>query len=157
MPITLLPGCQTYGFLQVALSKARAPSTPLSQALFQSARFRYSTKTFQRAQSSRWDASVPAAATCSESSRAPRFRRPSDYATPKCGLNRAARTGRAKSFFLDVVVPSLAFIICLVIWLGLGREAKIVGGLWFVVGLSYLAVRTRGFRLAPLMIDFKES
>ena len=62
-----------------------------------------------------------------------------------------------QELFLDVVVPSLAFIICLVIWLGLGREAKIVGGLWFVVGLSYLAVRTRGFRLAPLMIDFKES
>ena len=54
-------------------------------------------------------------------------------------------------------MPSLAFIICLVIWLGLGREAKIVGAVWFAIGLSYLAVRTQGFRSAPLMIDFKES
>lgn len=67
------------------------------------------------------------------------------------------QTGRTKSFFLDLVVPSLAFIICLVIWLGLGNLAKIVGAVWFAVGLSYLAVRTRGFRLAPAMIDFKDS
>ena len=67
------------------------------------------------------------------------------------------QTGRTKSFFWDLVVPALGFIICFVIWLGLGREATIVGGAWFAVGLSFLAVRTRGFRLAPLMIDFKET
>jgi hypothetical protein len=78
------------------------------------------------------------------------------------GVNAAAirqfyflpQTGRTRSFFLDLVVRSLASIICLVIWLGLGRVAKIVGAVWFAVGLSYLALRTRGFRLAPLMIDF---
>lgn len=67
------------------------------------------------------------------------------------------QTSRTKSLFWDLVVPALGFIICFVIWLGLGREAKIVGGVWFAVGLSYLAVRTQGFRLAPLMIDFKET
>jgi amino acid transporter len=67
------------------------------------------------------------------------------------------QTGRTRSFFLDLVVPSLAFIFCLVIWLGLGRLAKIAGGVWFAVGLAYVAVRTRGFRLQPVMIDFRES
>ena len=67
------------------------------------------------------------------------------------------QTGRTRSFFLDLVVPALGFTICLIIWLGLGNLAKIVGGLWFALGLIYLAARTRGFRLAPLMIDFKES
>ena len=67
------------------------------------------------------------------------------------------QTGRTRNFFLDLVVPSLAFVICLIIWLGLGNLAKIVGGAWFAAGLSYLAIRTRGFRLAPLMIDFRES
>ncbi|MBZ5565843.1 MAG: APC family permease [Acidobacteriia bacterium] len=67
------------------------------------------------------------------------------------------QTGRTRSFFLDLLVPSLAFVICLVIWLGLGRLAKIVGGVWFAVGFAYVAVRTRGFQLEPVMIDFKES
>jgi putrescine importer len=67
------------------------------------------------------------------------------------------QTGRTRSFFLDLVLPSLGFAICLVIWLGLGRVAKLVGAVWFAVGLSYLAIRTQGFRSEPVMIDFKES
>jgi len=65
--------------------------------------------------------------------------------------------GRSRNFFLDLIVPALGFVICLVIWLGLGSLAKIVGGIWFAIGLTYVAVRTRGFRLAPVMIDFRES
>ena len=65
--------------------------------------------------------------------------------------------GEHRSFWRDFVVPGLGFVICTIIWLGLGDLAKIVGGLWFVVGLTYSAVRTRGFRLSPVMIDFSES
>ncbi len=65
--------------------------------------------------------------------------------------------GRHKSFWKDCLLPGLGFLICTIIWLGLGDLAKIVGGLWFVVGLVYSAVRTRGFRRAPVMIDFRES
>lgn len=65
--------------------------------------------------------------------------------------------GRQKSFWKDFILPGLGFLICTIIWLGLGDLAKIVGGLWFVVGLVYSAIRTRGFRLAPVMIDFRES
>lgn len=67
------------------------------------------------------------------------------------------QAGRTKSFFLDVVLPSLGFAFCLVIWLGLGDLSKIVGGVWFAVGLAYCAWRTKGFRLEPIMIDFKDS
>jgi hypothetical protein len=35
--------------------------------------------------------------------------------------------------------------------------AKLVGGLWLVAGLLYYAVRTRGFRGRPIVIDFSES
>ncbi len=66
------------------------------------------------------------------------------------------QAGRTKSLFRDLIVPSLGFAFCLVIWLGLGSLAKIVGGVWFAVGLAYTAVRTRGFRLAPAMIDFRD-
>ena len=67
------------------------------------------------------------------------------------------QVGRKKSWWKDFLLPGLGFAICTVIWLGLGKPAKIAGGLWFVAGLVYSAIRTRGFRLAPTMIDFKES
>jgi amino acid transporter len=67
------------------------------------------------------------------------------------------QVGRQKSFWKDFLVPGLGFAICLVIWLGLGKLAKIVGSIWFAVGLIYSAVRTRGFRLEPVMIDLSES
>jgi hypothetical protein len=35
--------------------------------------------------------------------------------------------------------------------------AKWVGGAWFVIGIVYMAIKTRGFREKPLMIDFTES
>lgn len=43
------------------------------------------------------------------------------------------------------------------IWLGLAAPAKIAGGIWFVIGLMHSAIRTRGFRNRPSMIDFSES
>jgi hypothetical protein len=35
--------------------------------------------------------------------------------------------------------------------------AKTVGFIWFVIGVMYVAVKTRGFRAAPVMIDFSDS
>ncbi len=64
---------------------------------------------------------------------------------------------RHKSFWKDFILPGLGFLICTIIWLGLGDLAKIAGGIWFAVGLAYSAIRTRGFRMAPVMIDFRET
>ncbi|HET6216621.1 MAG TPA: APC family permease [Acidobacteriaceae bacterium] len=65
--------------------------------------------------------------------------------------------GRRRSFWKDFLLPGLGFVICTIIWLGLTMETKIVGGVWFVAGLTYAAVRTRGFRQKPVLIDFTES
>jgi hypothetical protein len=54
-------------------------------------------------------------------------------------------------------MPLIGFVFCLWIWLGLKTPAKIVGGVWFLAGLVYAAIRTRGFRTRPIMIDFTES
>jgi amino acid transporter len=43
---------------------------------------------------------------------------------------------------------------CGVIWWNLDNVARVVGGVWFLVGGTYLAVTTRGFRAKPKMIDF---
>jgi len=57
----------------------------------------------------------------------------------------------------DALVPALGFVFCLGMWLSLPLVAKIVGSLWFAVGLAYNAFRTRGFRTRPVMIDFSDS
>jgi len=46
---------------------------------------------------------------------------------------------------------------CAIIWWDLDSVAKIVGGIWFLLGIVYLAIATRGFRTPPRMIDFGES
>ena len=65
--------------------------------------------------------------------------------------------GRERHWLADVVVPLLGFLFCLWIWVGLKMPAKIVGGLWLSVGFIYSAIKTRGFRERPIMVDFSES
>jgi hypothetical protein len=55
------------------------------------------------------------------------------------------------------VLPALGFLICLGIWLSLPTPAKVIGGSWLAIGIIYDAVKTRGFRTAPAMLDFTES
>ena len=67
------------------------------------------------------------------------------------------QSGRVKNFFADALVPGLGALFCLIIWLGLHTPAKIAGGIWFAIGFTHSAIRTRGFRTRPAMIDFSES
>lgn len=57
----------------------------------------------------------------------------------------------------DAVIPMFGFVFCLAIWLGLPMPAKIVGGMWFLLGFSFQLIQTRGFRRDPAMIDFSET
>lgn len=54
--------------------------------------------------------------------------------------------GHRPRLFADVLLPAGGFIFCTAIWWGLATPAKIAGGIWFVVGMVVLGVRTRGFR-----------
>ena len=54
--------------------------------------------------------------------------------------------GQPQRFFADVILPAGGFLFCTAIWWGLAAPAKIAGGIWFVVGLFVLGIRTRGFR-----------
>lgn len=67
------------------------------------------------------------------------------------------QAGRKRRWFTDVAMPLIGFVFCLWIWLGLKLPAKIVGGVWFMAGVIYCAIKTRGFRERPIMIDFSES
>jgi putrescine importer len=57
----------------------------------------------------------------------------------------------------DTVLPLTGFVFCALIWWNLNSLAKTIGGIWFALGLLYAAVKTRGFRAGPVMIDFTES
>jgi hypothetical protein len=65
--------------------------------------------------------------------------------------------GRKRRLLADAVVPGLGFLFCLAIWLNLPAPAKMIGGAWFLVGLAYDAIQTRGFRRKPVMIDFGDT
>ena len=65
-------------------------------------------------------------------------------------------SGRKRRFVADATLPVLGFLICLGIWLSLPRPAKIIGGCWLALGIIYDAIKTRGFRTKPAMVDFAD-
>jgi putrescine importer len=65
--------------------------------------------------------------------------------------------GHHRRWLADLLVPGLGFLICLALWCSLERPAKVAGGTWCAAGLIYAAIKTRGFRRPPAMIDFRES
>jgi putrescine importer len=70
----------------------------------------------------------------------------------------ALKKGEGKRHvFVDIVLPLIGFVFCTVIWWNLNPLAKTAGGIWFVIGVVYLASKTRFFRSAPVIIDFSES
>jgi len=61
---------------------------------------------------------------------------------------------QAKQIVPNLVLPFLAFAVCLAIWGSLSRFALLLGALWMGIGLVYLLFLTRGFtrRLADLRL-----
>jgi putrescine importer len=51
-----------------------------------------------------------------------------------------------KKQWSNLIFPSLGFLICLLIWRGLGENAMILGGVWMAVGIAYGVVKTKGFK-----------
>jgi hypothetical protein len=77
------------------------------------------------------------------------------------GVNAASFThyfwrGQEKKW-TDFAVPTLGFVICLLLWLNLSRPAKIAGSIWMLLGIAYGAVHTRGFRAELVSFDIPEN
>ena len=73
------------------------------------------------------------------------------------GVNAASFThywwrGNNRSWS-NFLVPVLGFAICFFIWLHLSRAAMILGAVWMAAGITYGAVRTRGFRADLVRFD----
>jgi amino acid transporter len=65
--------------------------------------------------------------------------------------------GYQRKLLRDTILPLIGFAFCGLIWWNLNPLAKTVGGIWFAIGLLYVGIKTRGFRAAPVMIDFREA
>ncbi|HUJ94233.1 MAG TPA: APC family permease [Terriglobales bacterium] len=65
--------------------------------------------------------------------------------------------GEKRNILLDVIVPSLGFLFCLVIFLGLQGSTLVIGAVWVACGGLYVVVKTKGLRTQPVVIDFSES
>ncbi|GAF68682.1 unnamed protein product, partial [marine sediment metagenome] len=57
----------------------------------------------------------------------------------------------------DLLVPGLGFLFCLAIWLSLPMPAMIGGGVWILIGLLFDGIKSRGFRVRPVQIDFSDT
>jgi amino acid transporter len=66
------------------------------------------------------------------------------------------QVGRRRSLLTDLILPGLGVLFCLGIWWSLPLPAKWAGGIWFVAGFAYAAIRTRGFRLETPKMDFSD-
>lgn len=65
-----------------------------------------------------------------------------------------SKTKTVKGFLRDCLPPAVGFTICLVIWLNLPLKTFVIGGGWMLIGVVYLALRTKGFRKPTVMMDF---
>jgi len=66
------------------------------------------------------------------------------------------QVGRRRNLLTDMCAPGLGFLFCFGIWWSLPLPAKWAGGIWFLAGFTYAAIRTRGFRLEPPKMDFAD-
>jgi putrescine importer len=78
------------------------------------------------------------------------------------GVNAAVmktfyRKGRERSVLLDLAAPAGGLLFCAAIWGSLPILAKVIGFVWLLLGVAYLAMLTHGFRRAPAKLDFAES
>jgi amino acid transporter len=58
--------------------------------------------------------------------------------------------------FIDALMPSSGFLICLLLWLNLSRPAMLAGSIWMAVGILFGAWKTRGFRSALVDFDYQD-
>lgn len=62
----------------------------------------------------------------------------------------------SRKLFLDIIVPSMGFVFCLVIFFGLQSSTLVIGAVWVIAGAAYVILKVRAFGQS-VAIDFSES
>lgn len=55
-----------------------------------------------------------------------------------------------------LILPLLGIITLVIAFFFLGNGAKILGGIWLVLGIIYLVIKTKGFKELPPEMHFEE-
>jgi amino acid transporter len=63
---------------------------------------------------------------------------------------------KKRNFITDLLLPAGGFLFCLWIWINLPVGSGMMGGTWFLIGIIYLAIMTKGFRKQAKALDFKD-
>jgi amino acid transporter len=56
---------------------------------------------------------------------------------------------RGTEVFTYLISPALGAAFCIYLWMSLSVKAKVAGFIWLAIGMGYLAIITRGFRIMP--------
>jgi len=59
------------------------------------------------------------------------------------------RLKEGKYVLYNLIFPGLGALVCTYLWLSLSMRAKVAGFIWLLLGLIYLCLLTKGFRIAP--------
>ncbi len=62
-----------------------------------------------------------------------------------------------REFFVDAFVPGFGIVFCIILLVSLQAWTKYAGVIWLLIGIVYLAYKTRGFRVRPKLIDFSDA
>jgi hypothetical protein len=58
-----------------------------------------------------------------------------------------------RNLLVDVIVPGLGFLFCLVIFLGLQSSTLVAGTVWVLAGALYVILKTKALG-QPVVVDF---
>lgn len=62
-----------------------------------------------------------------------------------------------KKVLIHLLPSAFGFAFSFYIWLNLPMKTFLIGGSWMLAGLTYLAIKTKGFRKPMIVIDFSEN
>jgi len=60
---------------------------------------------------------------------------------------------RGMQMFTNLIFPLAGALTCGYVWISLTAKTKLVGFSWMLAGVIYLAILTRGFRVAPKKLE----
>jgi len=55
-----------------------------------------------------------------------------------------------------LIVPGVGVLVSLVLWFNVDTSAKLLGLIWLLLGVGYLALSTKGFREKPVELQLED-